>query len=143
MRLAATDADAAAIHAFLCDVAARAGALRCPVNAEKSMAEVWRIVRAVDLAEPDRIPYGFALIAERGADLVGTLGVICPDWWYGDARFFTDRWFFVRPGEPEAGPALRHEAGAMAHAAELPLIINLKQRGRPGAGAIYARFAAS
>ncbi|MGA2129171.1 MAG: hypothetical protein ABSG76_23820, partial [Xanthobacteraceae bacterium] len=39
VRLAQTDQDAAAIHAFLCEAAARAGALRCPVNAEKSMNE--------------------------------------------------------------------------------------------------------
>jgi hypothetical protein len=139
VRLASTDQDAAAIHAFLCDVAAASGALRCRVNPEKSMREVWRVVRAFDLAEPEETPYGFALVAERAGEVVGTLGVICPDWWYGDGKFFTDRWFFTRPVDrSEAGPALRAEAEALAAEAGLPFVLNLKQR-RAG-NVIYTRF---
>jgi len=140
VRLAESDQDAAAIDAFLCEVAARAGALRCPVNPEKSMQEVWRIARAVDLAQGDDIPYGFALIAERAGEMVGTLGVICPAYWYGDQRFFTDRWFFAKADpQREIGPALRAEAEALAREAGLTLVINLKQRGV--GNVIYARFA--
>ena len=142
VRLAATDADAVAIHAFLCEVAGKSGALRCPVNPEKSMREVWRIVRAFDLAAPDEAPYGFALVAEQAGTLVGTLGAICPAWWYGDERFFTDRFFFVRPEHAGAGAALIAEADALARAAELPFILHLKQRPRPGTHIVYARCGA-
>ncbi|HLN07831.1 MAG TPA: hypothetical protein VK281_02545 [Xanthobacteraceae bacterium] len=100
------------------------------------MNEVWRIVRAFDLAEGDETPYGFALIAERAGHMLGTLGVIC--YWYGDVRFFTDRWFFAVPDpQREIGSALRAEAEALAREAGLKLVINLKQRGV--GNVIYAR----
>src|SRR5260370_32054190 len=105
VRLAESDLDSAAIHGFLCTVAARAGVLQCAVDPEKSMREVWRIVRALEQAGPGETPYGFALMAQIGERLVGTLGVICPQWWYGDARYFTDRWFFTLPGVAGVGAA--------------------------------------
>lgn len=103
------------------------------------MNEVWRIVRAFDLARCDETPYGFALVAERAGQMVGTVGVICPEYWYGDVRFFADRWFFAVPdAQREIGSALRAEAEAMAREAGLKLVINLKQRGV--GNVIYARF---
>ena len=139
VRLAATDLDAAAIHAFLCNVAPQLGVLQCAINAEKSMLEVWRIVRALDQAEPGEVPYGFALIALIGDRLVGTLGAICPEWWYGDARFFTDRWLFALPGIPGVGAALTGDADALASEAGIPFILNLKQRKHPGSSIAHAR----
>jgi hypothetical protein len=139
VRLAASDLDAAAIHAFLCNVAPQLGVLQCPINAEKSMLEVWRIVRALDHAEPGEVPYGFALMAQIGDRLVGTLGAICPKWWYGDARFFTDRWLFALPGIPGVGAALTGDADALASEAGMPFILNLKQRKRAGSSIIHAR----
>jgi len=118
VRLAESDLDAAAIHGFLCTVAPRSGALQCEVNPEKSMREVWRVVRALDQAQPGETPYGFALTALIGDKLVGTLGVICPDWWYGDGKFFTDRWFFTLPGVAGVGAALTADADALAWMSE-------------------------
>lgn len=139
VRLAATDLDAAAIHAFLCTVAPQAGSLHCAINPEKSMREVWRIVRALDQAGPGEVPYGFALIAQTGDRMVGTLGAICPEWWYGDERFFTDRWLFALPNVAGVGAALAGDADALASEAGLPFILNLKQRKRPGSSIIHAR----
>jgi hypothetical protein len=141
VRLASGDLDVAAIHGFLCVVAARAGALRCEVNAEKSMREVWRIVRAIDLAGPGETPYGLALMAQRGDRLVGTLGLVCAQWWYGDQRFFTDQWFFTLPEERDAGPALLADADALAQEAGLELLIHLRTRPKAiGSSLRYARF---
>src|ERR1700674_417524 len=139
VRLAESDLDAAAIHGFLCTVAPRSGALQCEVNPEKSMREVWRVVRALDQAQPGETPYGFALTALIGDKLVGTLGVICPDWWYGDGKFFTDRWFFTLPGVAGVGAALTADADALARDAGLTFLLNLKQRRRGrGSSIVYA-----
>jgi hypothetical protein len=102
--------------------------LHCPINGEKSIAEVRRVVQETD--------YGFALMAlegptpgsSPGARLVGTLGAIFVPWWYGDDHFFTDRWFFALRGHRWAGPRLLAEADAIARAVGVPLIVNLKQR---------------
>jgi GNAT superfamily N-acetyltransferase len=118
VRFAATDDDVIAIHRFLC-VAAQP-VLLDEIDALKSVTEINRIVH-------DR-KYGFALIAEINGELVGSLGVICPTWWYGRGRFFTDRFFFVFPALTNAGigAALIAEAAAVATAAGLDLIINGK-----------------
>jgi GNAT superfamily N-acetyltransferase len=118
IRPADTDADALAIFRFLCAVARPV--LHCPVNKEKSFAEIRRVV-----AERD---YGFAHLALEGDKLVGTLGAIFVSWWYGDDSFFTDRWFFTLPSRRWAGPRLLAEADAIARAVGVPLIVNLKQR---------------
>jgi GNAT superfamily N-acetyltransferase len=118
IRPAESDADALAIHRFLAAVATPV--LHCPVNMEKSFAEVLRVVR-----DPD---YGFAYLALENGALVGTLGAIFVSWWYGDDHFFTDRWFFALPGRRWAGPRLLAEADAIARAVGVPLIVNLKQR---------------
>ena len=118
IRPAQSDDDARAIHRFLCAVARPV--LHCPVDPEKSLAEVRRVVGDRD--------YGFAHLAFEGAALVGTLGAIFVPWWYGDDHFFTDRWFFALPGCRWAGPRLLAEADAIARAVGVPLIVNLKQR---------------
>jgi hypothetical protein len=134
LRAASSDADVVLIHRFLCRVAGPV--LHCPINGEKSIAEVHRVVTDRD--------YGFAfmafeggtpgskpapdLIRGPGARLVGTIGAIFVPWWYGDDHFFTDRWFFCLPGHRWAGPRLLAEADAIARAVGVPLIVNLKQR---------------
>jgi GNAT superfamily N-acetyltransferase len=102
--------------------------LHCPVNKEKSLAEILRVI-----ADPD---YGFAYMALAdgapgsgpGQRLVGTFGAIFVPWWYGDDHFFADRWFFTLPGHRWAGPRLLAEADAVAREVGVPLIVNLKQR---------------
>jgi GNAT superfamily N-acetyltransferase len=118
IRAASSDADVIAIHRFLCAVARPV--LHCPINGEKSIAEVHRVVTDGD--------YGFALVALENGALVGTFGAIFVPWWYGDDHFFTDRWFFTLPGHRWAGPALLAEADAIARAVGVPMIVNLKQR---------------
>jgi hypothetical protein len=122
IRPAAGEADALAIHRFL--IAVAGPLLHCPIDAEKSLAEVRRVI-----AERD---YGFAYLALEqgpgGARLVGTLGAIFVSWWYGADYFFADRWFFALPGHRWAGPRLLAEADAIARAVGVPLIVNLKQR---------------
>ena len=94
--------------------------LHCPIDAEKSLAEVRRVVADRD--------YGFAYLARAGNEIVGTIGAIFVSWWYGDDHFFTDRWFFALPAHRWAGPRLLAEADAIARAVGVPLIVNLKQR---------------
>jgi GNAT superfamily N-acetyltransferase len=94
--------------------------LHCPINGEKSLAEVRRVVEERD--------YGFAYLALQDGALIGTLGAIFVSWWYGDDSFFIDRWFFSLPGHRWAGPRLLAEADAIARAVGCPLIVNLKQR---------------
>jgi len=98
--------------------------LHCPIDPEKSFAEVCRVVAKRD--------YGFAYLALEdtscGPRLVGTIGAIFVSWWYGADHFFTDRWFFALPGHRWAGPRLLAEADAIARAVGVPLIVNLKQR---------------
>ena len=125
VRYAETDEDAIAIHRFLCVVAEPV--LFTPIDAQKSMTEVYQVVKNSD--------YGFALMAITGGIMVGTMGVICPEWWYGDGRFFTDRWFFVTDQFKNKGisQALVREAETVARETGIDLIINGKMR-RKGAG---------
>jgi GNAT superfamily N-acetyltransferase len=123
IRPAGSEEDAVAIHRFLCAVAPPV--LHCPIDAEKSFAEVRRVVGERD--------YGFAYLACAGGAIVGTIGAIFVSWWYGDDHFFTDRWFFTLPGHRWAGPRLLAEADAIARAVGVPLIVNLKQRRTTGA----------
>lgn len=87
--------------------------MRCEVNAVKSLVEIIRVTK-----------HEAALMLISGGRLVGTLGLISPDWWYGDAHFMTDRWHFVLPAftnTPAAG-ALLDEAKAIAGLAGLEFI---------------------
>ena len=118
IRPAASEEDAVIIFRFLC--AAAAPVLHCPINKEKSFAEILRVV-----GDPD---YGFAYLALEDDRLVGTFGAIFVPWWYGDDHFFADRWFFTLPSHRWAGPRLLAEADAIARTVGVPLIVNLKQR---------------
>jgi hypothetical protein len=118
IRPAESDADAVAIFRFLCAIAPPV--LHCPINGEKSLAEIRRLIADRD--------YGFAYMAIEGGQLVGTIGAIFVSWWYGDDHFFTDRWFFALALHRWAGPRLLAEADAIARAVGVPLIVNLKQR---------------
>jgi hypothetical protein len=81
---AQTDDDVIAMHRFLLVVAQPA--MRCAVNIFKSLNEMIRVTN-----------YEAALMVMQGDMLVGTMGIIRPTWWYGDADFLTDRWHFVLP----------------------------------------------
>ena len=128
IRPAESEEDATRIFRFLCAVAAPV--LHCPINADKSFAEILRVVRERD--------YGFAYLALEDERLVGTLGAIFVSWWYGDDHFFADRWFFALPFNRWAGPRLLAEADAIARAVGVPLIVNLKQR-RTTAAATFVK----
>jgi hypothetical protein len=117
VRFAESDDDVIAIHRFL--LAVSMPQARAPVDAQKSMMEVWRVVN-------DDV----AIIVTVDGMMVGTMGLISPDWWYSADRFMTDRWYAVLP-QHRHGPvnaALLDEATRLAHAANLELIINGKIR---------------
>ncbi len=100
-----------AIHRFLLIVAQPA--MRCPVNPEKSLHEIIRVTK-----------YEAAIMAIHNGLLVGTMGIIKPDWWYGDGEFLTDRWHFVLPEfmhHPIAG-MMMDEALSIAKSADLEFI---------------------
>lgn len=120
VRYAETDDDVIAIHQFLLVIAQPA--MRCPVNAEKSLMEIIRVAKEE-----------VAMMAIRDGHLIGTLGVMQATWWYGDGEFLTDRWHFVLPGERhgEADRMLMAEAAAISDAAGLEFIDQgkIRQRG--------------
>jgi hypothetical protein len=107
-----------AIHKFLMIVAQPA--LRCPINVVKSLQEIIRVAK--DEA---------AIMVMHGDMLVGTMGVIKPTWWYGDAAFLTDRWHFVLPQFMHTATAkvLMDEARGIAEIAGLEFIHQGKIRG--------------
>jgi GNAT superfamily N-acetyltransferase len=127
IRVAETDEDVVAIHAFLCRVATDSGALQATIDPEDSINEVWRVVH-----------HECALMAIIGDRLVGTLGLIQVPWWYNKGHYFlTDRWFFVLPEHRNGviGKALLADAAVVAEASDLPPpIINLKQRRKDATG---------
>ena len=114
---AAGEADAAAIHRFLCVTGAPV--LLAPIDPVKSMAEVLRVVQEEA-----------AFVAERAGELVGTIGIVYADWWYARAGFLTDRWCFVAPSLRHRGvfAGLIAEADALAAAAGVPFVLNGKAR---------------
>lgn len=111
IRFAETDDDVIAIHRFLLVVAQPA--MMCPVNVEKSLHEIIRVTK-----------YEAAIMAIKGDMLVGTMGLMRPTWWYGDADFLTDRWHFVLPDlwHSDANKKLLGEAKAIAREAGLNFI---------------------
>lgn len=113
MRYAEGDEDIVTIHRFLCTTALSAAL--CPINLRKSLNEVIHVVRE-----------SVALMAFVDEQFAGTLGLIMPDWWYGDGKFMADRWFFVAPGMENTGvgAALLGEAAAIAFSTGVPLIIH-------------------
>lgn len=116
VRFAETDQDIVAIHGFLCVVAGPN--LPGPIEPTKSATEVWRVVTQE-----------CALMALRDGKLVGTLGIIKPDYWWGDVQFLVNRWFFALPGL-RAGRALLREGEKIARDAGLELHILDETRAR-------------
>jgi len=97
----------------------------------KSLNEVARVARS-----------GAALMVFVGDHLVGTMGLIAPDWWYGDERFLTDRWHFVLPeyDGTEASQALVQEAERVAKEAGLDFFHQGRARERrPGVFLMWPR----
>lgn len=89
------------------------------------------------LLEPD---YGFAIIAQHGEKVIGTLGIIQAKWWFNaQYSFFTDRWFFVDPAYHHLGVAtmLQVQADLIARQSRIPLVINGKMRRK---GHVYYTF---
>lgn len=54
---------------------------RCPVDPVKSLQEIIRITRE-----------GASIMAIRDGMLIGTMGVMKAEWWFGNGEFLTDRW---------------------------------------------------
>jgi SAM-dependent methyltransferase len=129
VRFAESEQDMVAMHEFLCVVAAPA--LRCPINPVKSLQEIIRVTR-------DEV----ALMLIRDGRLIGTMGLINPVWWYGDAAFITDRWHFVLPefmNTPDA-ELLEDEAIRTAAAAGLEFIHQGKiRKGKRGVPRLMPR----
>lgn len=126
IRFAETDEDCVAIHRFLLVVAAPA--MRCPVSHKKSALEVWRVAKEET-----------AIMAIHKGRLVGTMGLIAPEWWYGDGdRFLTDRWHFVLPEfrNTEIDAMMMDEAKVVAKLAGLEFIHQGKIRAAKN-GVIY------
>jgi len=119
IRYATTDEEICAIHRFLMIVAEQAGALRCPINVVKSLDEIIRVAK-----------FEAAIMVMLGDSMVGTMGIIKPSWWYGDADFLTDRWHFVMPAFMHTPTAelLMTEARSIASIAGLEFIHNGKLR---------------
>lgn len=119
IRYASTDEEICAIHRFLMVVAEQAGALRCPINVEKSLLEIIRVAK-----------FEAAIMVMHGEMMIGTMGIIQPRWWYGDADFLTDRWHFVLPAfmHTPSAELLMIEAKSIGKLAGLEFIHNGKLR---------------
>ncbi len=124
IRFATTDDEVIALHRFLLIVAKPA--MRCPVDPVKSMEEVFRVC-----AQEAGI---MAILDDK---LVGTLGVMKAQWWYGiDGQndFLTDRWHFCLPQfyHTAVDRRLMEEAQSIADAAGLEFIDQGKLHERRG-----------
>lgn len=129
LRYAESDEDIVEIHRFLLRVATPA--LRCPVNFLKSLGEIARVTHTAA-----------ALMVFVDDRLIGTMGLIRPDWWYGDNSFLTDRWHFVEPefDGTVASQSLIEEAEQIAAAAEVDFIHQGRMRERrPGVYFMWPR----
>lgn len=116
VRYASSDDDVILVHRFLCVVAGPT--LPGPIDPKKSIEEVWRVVN-----------HDVALMAFRDDGLVGTLGLVCPEFWWGTSKFLANRWFFTLP-RARAGKPLLKEAKAIAVASDLELHIISEDRGK-------------
>lgn len=116
IRYAETDADVVLIHRFLCIVAGPQ--LPAKIDPKKSIEEVWRVVS-------DDV----ALMAITDSAIIGTIGLVKAEHWWGDLGFLANRWFFAIPGSGAWRPLLR-EAKAIAKASELELHIISEDRGK-------------
>lgn len=116
IRYATTDDDCIAIHRFLFVVTH--GTLPGPVDGPRSATEVWRVAQ-----------HDVALMAVRDDVLVGTMGLVQPDFWWGNVKFLASRWFFAIPGSG-AGKPLLAEAEAIAKGSGVELHVFDEAKGR-------------
>lgn len=116
IRFAESDDDVINIHRFLCAIAGPM--LPGPINPQKSIEEVWRVAS-------DEV----ALMAIEDDQLIGTMGIIRPGFWWGDIHYLVNRWLFAIPGSKAWRPLLK-EALAIAAASELELHIISEERGK-------------
>jgi len=117
IRYAQTDNEVIAIHGFLCVVAGPT--LPGPIDPKDSATEVWRVVN-----------HDVALMAIKDDKVVGTIGLVRPQfWWNSKINFLANRWFFTLPGSGSAKPLLA-EAKTIAKASDLELHIYDENRGR-------------
>lgn len=117
IRAAETDQDVVAIHAFLCVVAGPM--LPGPIDPNDSATEVWRVVN-----------HECALMAINDeGNLVGTIGLVKPKFWWGKTEFLANRWFFTLP-HIKAGMPLLKEAIKIAEDSNLELHIIDETKGR-------------
>lgn len=116
VRYAASDQDVVDIHRFLCVIAGPK--LPGAIDPKDSITEVWRICH-------DEV----ALMAFRGDELVGTMGLALLKQWWGNVRFLGNRFFFCIPGSRAWKPLLK-EARAIAVASEVECIIASEERGK-------------
>jgi hypothetical protein len=88
-------------------------ALRCPVNVVKSLNEIIRVAK-----------FEAALMVIHNGVMVGTMGLMRVDWWYGDESFLVDRWHFVLPSfeHTPTAAALMDEAKSIAELAGIEFI---------------------
>lgn len=110
------------MHQFLLVVAQPA--MRCPVDPIASLQEIIRVTKE-----------NVALMAIVDGHLVGTLGIISPQWWYNPAEsFMCDRWHFVLPQfkHTPVDQMLLDEAEKIADAAGLEFIDQGKIREKRG-----------
>lgn len=124
--------EVARIHKFVSVVSTLGGVLFGEIDPKKSSDEIHRIVFDQN--------YGFALVAEINNEIVGSIGLVAPEWWYNHDRFFTDRWFFVYPVLHHRGIAAALEAQVRATIPEdVPLLINgkLKRRNKSVGGGVH------
>lgn len=120
VRFAETDQDVVAIHGFLCVVAGPN--LPGAIDPKKSATEVWRVANN---------ECALMAIHQGSGKLVGSLGIIKPDFWWGEDgnSFLVNRWFFALPGLG-AGKLLLEQGIAIAKDAGLELHIIDERRGR-------------
>lgn len=132
IRFGENDDDVVAIHQFLCLIAGPV--LLGKIDAIKSITEIGNIVYG--RADPP----GVAIMAEVDGELVGTLGLIQPEWWYGPTVFFTDRWFFLYPAfrNRGVGAEILAQAGALGVEHGCDVVLNGHMRRRPN-GIIFTK----
>ena len=89
-----------------------------PIDPQKSATEVWRVVN-----------HEAAVMVLRHDKLIGTLGIIKPDFWWGHQNFLTNRWFAALPGFG-AGKLMVSEAKRFAKDLGLEFLLYDEAKGR-------------
>jgi hypothetical protein len=116
IRYAESDADVIAIHAFLCIVAGPR--LPAEIDPKDSATEVWRVAHQE-----------VAIMAMREDKLIGTIGLVCPSfWWNSKVKFLVNRWAFAIPGAGAWKPLLR-EARQIGVSSNMEVHIISEERG--------------